>query len=133
MTANNISKQISNYNDADIAALYQEVERLRIQVNQSELSVAELRRRSDIQSAQNEMLSISLLPASLKELLHMILLLILDIPWLALEKKGRIFLADESPDNLKMVVHHNLDEKLLKMCARVTYGYCLCGRAANSQ
>jgi len=119
--------------DADIAALYQELESLRKQVNQSELAVAELRRRSDIQEAQNQMLSISLLPISLSEQLQKILLLILDIPWLVLEKKGCIFLADESKNALTMVAEHNLGANLLKTCSTVPYGNCLCGRAANLQ
>jgi diguanylate cyclase (GGDEF)-like protein len=132
MTMNN-SEQAIRYNDADIAALYQEVEQLRIQVNHSEQAVAELRHRSDIQEAQNQMLNISLLPISLENQLHKILLLILHIPWLALEEKGCIFLVDQSRNTLKMVVQHNLSDGLLTMCAKVPFGDCLCGSAANSQ
>ncbi len=129
MVANDTVQQ----NDTDITTLYQEVERLRIQVEQSKQAVAELRRRSDIQEAQNQMLSISLLPISLKEQLHKILLLILHIPWLTLEEKGCIFLANDSQNTLEMVVQHNLGNELLKTCASVPYGTCLCGSAASTQ
>lgn len=121
------------FKESDIVALYKELEELRQQVQQSERAVAELRRRSDIQEAQNQMLSISLLPVSLGEQLQKILLLILHIPWLALEKKGCIFLVDDSHKNLKMVAQHNLNAALLDMCANVAFGNCLCGRVANSQ
>lgn len=113
--------------------IHQELENLRFKMNQSEQAVAELRRRSDIQEAQNQMLTISLLPISLEEQLHEILLLILHIPWLALEEKGCIFLTNESQKELTIVAQHNLGSELLKMCALVPYGNCLCGRAASSQ
>jgi diguanylate cyclase (GGDEF)-like protein len=79
------------------------------------------------------MLSISLLPISLREQLQKILLLILHIPWLALEEKGCIFLTDDTHKKLKMVAQHNLNAALLTMCANVAFGNCLCGRAANTQ
>ena len=61
------------------------------------------------------------------------LLLILDIPWLTLEEKGCIFLVKEHQKSLEMAVHHNLGDPLLKMCANVAFGRCLCGRAAQLQ
>jgi diguanylate cyclase (GGDEF)-like protein len=121
------------FKDSDIATLYKELEDLRKQVQQSEQAISELRRRSDIQEAQNQMLSISLLSVSLREQLQKILLLILHIPWLALEKKGCIFLVDETDKNLKMVAQHNLNGALLTMCANVAFGSCLCGGVASSQ
>lgn len=117
----------------NIESLRIEVEKLRAQVTQSEQAVLELRRRSDIQEAQNQMLSISLLPISLRDQLNKILHLILNIPWLALKEKGCIFLSNEAQNTLTMVAQHNLSDDLLKTCSTVPYGDCLCGRAAKSQ
>ena len=117
--------------DTEINALHLELEKLRTQVHQSEQAVIELRRRSDIQEAQNQMLGISLLPISLKEQLHKILQLILNIPWLSLEKKGCFFLSNEIQNTLTMVAQYNLSEELLKQCSTVLYGDCLCGKAAK--
>ena len=133
MSENNYSQQDDGDKNFDIAKLYREIKDLRKQVNESEQAVAELRRRSDIQEAQNQMLSISLLPISLREQLQKILLLILHIPWLALQEKGCIFLTDDTQKNMKIVAQHNLNAELLTMCANVSFGKCLCGRAANTQ
>ncbi len=59
--------------------------------------------------------------------------MVLEIPWLALEKKGCIFLVKEHRKTLEMAVYHNLGKPLLTMCANVAFGRCLCGRAAQSQ
>ena len=117
----------------EMTDIHRELEALRQKVQEGETAVAELRRRSDIQEAQNQMLTISLLPISLQEQLQKILLLILHIPWLALEEKGCIFLTNDSQTELMMVAHHNLSDALHKMCAQVPYGQCLCGRAAASK
>jgi len=60
-------------------------------------------------------------------------MLVLNIPWLALDKKGCVFLTDETGTGLKMVTYHNLGESLLKLCTHIQFGQCLCGRAAVSQ
>lgn len=121
------------YNDTEIKALHLELEKLRAHVHQSEQAVIELRRRGDIQEAQNQMLSISLLPISLKEQLHKILQLILNIPWLSVEKKGCFFLSNEIQNTLTMIAQYNLPDELFKQCATVPYGDCLCGKAAQSR
>jgi len=97
------------------------------------LKMIELQQRSDIQDSLNEMLNISLMQIPLNEQMNQILLLVLNIPWLSLDKKGCIFLTDEFGTGLKMVAHHNLGESLLSMCKHIKYGQCLCGKAASSQ
>lgn len=92
--------------------------------------VNELVRKNDTQKILNEVLRISLQPGSLTEQLDAILRLILSIEWLTLEKKGGFFLKLPNRDTLKLVSHQNLDHDLLKMCDRVAFGHCLCGRAA---
>ena len=116
-----------------IAQLQAENKRLSQEVGSYLQSMEELKRRSDILNAMNEILNISLLSISLEQQLEKVLLLVLNIPWLALEGKGCIFLTNEQGQSLDMVAHHNLGESLLNMCANVPFGTCLCGIAAVEQ
>jgi PAS domain S-box-containing protein len=82
-----------------------------------------------IQTAINSVLRISLEPLSLEEQLRRILNLILDLPWLALEHKGCIFLADKELNRLVMRVHVGMPAGVLSTCSQVEFGKCLCGNA----
>lgn len=113
--------------------LKQKIAVLSQQVESYEQRMVELKQRSDIQDTLNEMLTISLMPISLNEQMEKILILVLNIPWLALDKKGCVFLTDEKGDGLKMVSHLNLGESLLSMCDHIQFGQCLCGKAAERQ
>ncbi len=64
---------------------------------------------------------------TIEEFLGDALKIILEIPWLRFETKGAIFLTNQE-GNLRMVAHENLGDSLLKMCAIVKPGECLCGR-----
>lgn len=119
--------------DKEHHQLHQEISDLTEQVKGYERSMVELKQRSDIQDTLNEMLNISLMHVSLQEQMERILLLILNIPWLALDKKGCVFLTDDTGEELDMIAYHNLGESLLGMCNHIKFGQCLCGRAAVSQ
>jgi len=84
------------------------------------------------QTVLSKLLNISLLDIPLKKQLQIILNLIISIPWLELERTGSIFLVEDNPEVLVLKVHSNLPPQLLKMCKRVPFGRCLCGRAALS-
>lgn len=58
------------------------------------------------------------------------LAILFTIPWLAVEPKGAIFLV--SGKKLNLFVQQGLAPSLLVSCARVPFGKCLCGRAAES-
>lgn len=91
------------------------------------------RRLADTQKVIATILEISLQDVPLEELLQRTLDLVLWIPWLSIEKKGAIFLAEGAPDALVMKVHRGLSTVLLSTCARVSFGSCLCGRAASAR
>ncbi len=56
------------------------------------------------------------------------------IPWLFIQYKGAIFLTKEENDKeLKMACQTGLNEALIKSCATVPFGNCICGRAAQSK
>jgi len=113
--------------------LNQRVAELTQKIARYEISMFELKQRSDIQDTLNEMLNISLMPIALNEQMERILLLVLNISWLALDKKGCVFLTDDSGTGLKMVAHHNLSKPLLSLCDHIQFGQCLCGKAAVQQ
>ncbi len=78
------------------------------------------------------LLRISLEDVPLTNQLERALDQILSIPWLPLEKKGGIFLVEDDPEVLVLKAQRNLAPDLLRICARVAFGRCLCGRAALS-
>ena len=65
------------------------------------------------------------LKAALKELLY-------EVPWLRLNPKGGVFLANQEQGTtlLHLVATHKFSPQLLELCHRVPMGHCLCGRAA---
>ncbi|WP_198243840.1 sensor domain-containing diguanylate cyclase [methane-oxidizing endosymbiont of Gigantopelta aegis] len=119
--------------DNEYSEIKQDVSLLIRQIKKYEAQLNELKQRSDIQEALNEMLNISLLPLPLNEQMQRILLLVLNIPWLTLEKKGCVFLVDEMERGLIMVADHNLNTSLLTLCRHIQFGQCLCGKAAETQ
>lgn len=116
-----------------IANLRQDYRRLLREslVNKERASV--FRHLADVHKSFNEILQISLQPVPLVDSLKNILDIILSVPWLALEKKGCIFLTDSDDEmQLNMAVHRNLDASLLQTCNKIDFGQCLCGKSAKS-
>ena len=113
--------------------LKQEITRLNETIESYRQGMVDLKQHNDIQNTLNEILNISLMKVSLNEQMRQILLVVLNIPWLTLDKKGCVFLVDESGNGLNMVAHHNLGESLLNMCNKIQFGQCLCGKAAREQ
>lgn len=70
---------------------------------------------------------------SLKDQLEKSLDMMLEISWLPSTGSGSIFLRDDKRKMLHLVVHRNVDPMILKKCATVPFGHCLCGLAADSR
>lgn len=83
--------------------------------------------------AISALLETSLEPLSLSKQLHVALQIILSVSWLSIEYKGSIFLVDEKENSLVMAAQLGLSDVLLELCAKIPFGYCLCGRAAQSK
>ncbi|MBF0517283.1 MAG: diguanylate cyclase [Nitrospirae bacterium] len=107
--------------------------RLEDQIQQSKHREQEIERNYEIQKIISKVLRASLEPISIKEHLQRTLELILSVSWLALEKKGSIFLTVEGKEELEMVAWHGLGDNLLELCGVIPFGYCLCGRAAQTR
>jgi len=91
---------------------------------------ATIRRDREKSSAINGLLAISLEHGSLTELLGKFLDFLLTIPWLGIEPKGAIFLADAGAKNLVMAARRDISAEVREACANVPFGSCLCGKAA---
>jgi PAS domain S-box-containing protein len=101
----------------------------------TELKDAEELARSSLRAreALSEIIQNSLEPVSLDEILHRTLDLLLSIPWIALQSKGAVFVAEENSRTLVMKAHRGFPQPLVEGCAKVPFGRCLCGRAADRQ
>ncbi|MBF0160188.1 MAG: diguanylate cyclase [Magnetococcales bacterium] len=82
--------------------------------------------------AISALLEVGLEALPLSNKLEVALNIILTVPWLAVQRKGSIFLMTEEGD-LEMVVQQGLHSHLLQACRRVPLGHCLCGRAAQQR
>lgn len=88
-------------------------------------------RNLQVEEVLNKLLHLSLEDISLTELLEKFVENVTDLPWLGLEPKGAVFLVStDEPDTLRLAAHRNLNSSLLDSCASVSFGHCLCGKAA---
>ena len=78
----------------------------------------------------NQLLEISLGDKPLEEQLAASLDVVIQAPWLSLRQTGGIFLVEDG--QLHLAAETNFPEALQSMCAKVAFGHCLCGRAAES-
>jgi hypothetical protein len=89
----------------------------------------ELLRSSRTQSILNDVFRLSIEDLDLTALLQRTLDQVLAIPWLELSPLGAIFLTEGR--TLRLMVRRGLAKPVLRACARVDFGRCLCGRAAR--
>jgi PAS domain S-box-containing protein len=92
-----------------------------------------IKRSYHTQNVISEALQISLAPIPFEEQLEKILDLILSIPWISLESKGCIYLANEDSQSLIMKAQRHLSGYLKKKCECIPFGRCLCGLAASTK
>lgn len=102
-------------------------------ISERKLAEAELLWSKQQQETINALLQIPLTEGSLKAKLDAAVKVIVKTPLLALQEKGAIFLTDGASQNLILHAAHNMPDSLLKMCALVPYGHCLCGLAAATR
>lgn len=106
---------------------------LRYENDERRKTEAALQYDMELQYALDTLLRLSLNATSVTGLLNNALDVILGITWLAVEKKGSIFMMDESGGTLRMHVQRNMPDNLLRKCQSVPIGKCLCGAAAESR
>jgi PAS domain S-box-containing protein len=107
-------------------------EQLQGEIAERKRADEKIERSYHIQSVLNELLSLSLEDISLEEILERAIDHIVSIPRLALQFRGGIFMVEEEPEVLVMKAQRGLASSLKTTCARIPFGKCLCGRAAES-
>ncbi len=86
----------------------------------------------ETRTAISAILEITLGSESFKRQLEKILEVIVSVSWLKAAEKGAIFVTNARKE-LVLVVHHSLSPALTLLCAKVPFGHCLCGKAAQSK
>ncbi|MBF0611264.1 MAG: diguanylate cyclase [Magnetococcales bacterium] len=101
----------------------------------TESYLAEKREERAMQSriAISALLETGMEPLSLTYQLEVALEIILTVPWLAIQRRGTIFLADMNRQELILQAHRGISPGVLTTCQRVAVGQCLCGQAAESR
>ena len=85
------------------------------------------------QRVVRSVLEVAQRPVPLKEQLEEALEIVFSVPSLNVQSRGCIFLAEDGSGVLSMAAHRGLGEPLLSTCARVPFGRCLCGKAAEER
>ncbi|MBF0140390.1 MAG: diguanylate cyclase [Magnetococcales bacterium] len=103
-----------------------------------DITQLKLLEKNEIQSqasriAISALLETSLEPLSLDRQLDVALEIVMTVPWLSIERKGSIFIVDETNGDLILRASKGLAPPLLALCARLSMGQCLCGQAAKTR
>ena len=112
------------------------IREFRIEINSHLNARKEIERNCRTLEVVNNLLCLSIEDYSVDEILKNFILQLTSLPWLELEPKGAAFLAPQEEGDrpyLRMRAHHQLAEPLLHACKWVSFGHCLCGRAAESK
>lgn len=83
------------------------------------------------QNVVSRILELSTRAQPFQERMRKVLDAILSTPWLSIQAKGGIFLAQGK--SLSLLVEKGLSDEVKSVCAEVPVGHCLCGRAASSR
>ena len=92
-----------------------------------------LERSLEMHRAMADILKISLEPLSLASILERSLRVLISVPWLSIEPRGAVFLADLQSEELELTAHVGLPCALLGACRHVPFDRCLCGQAAATR
>lgn len=101
--------------------------------NDLKVQIEYLQRIIQTQEITNKLLQTSLSEPSLNKLLELSIEHIVSAPLLPFKSKGAIFLIEDEPDVLILKAQRGLSDYLLKTCAKVPFGKCLCGKAAKNK
>jgi len=101
----------------------------------SERKAAEerLQRDNQVKRVISNLLQIAMEPTPRQHKLQCSLAEILSVSGFSFQDKGGIFLVAEDGQSLVLQVQQNLHPALLRRCASVPFGVCLCGRAARER
>jgi PAS domain S-box-containing protein len=93
---------------------------------------AEVERRTRAATITARLLQSALKSEELDAILNQTIAELVAVPWQTLAPRGAIFLVEAESNVLVLKAQHGLAAPLLTACARVPFGHCLCGRAAQT-
>jgi len=105
----------------------------RIKVNGAELLInkKDIEQNLEAQKTNNQLLSLPIRELSMADFLNQTLRIIHDVSYLRNLPQGAIFLSNAHEGTLTMQAEYNLAPEIKQQCAKVKYGQCLCGTAAE--
>ncbi|MBL6989214.1 MAG: GAF domain-containing protein [Bacteriovoracaceae bacterium] len=86
-----------------------------------------------LQRVLHQVLQVSLEDLPLQELLSKALDAIFNVSFMPIKNQGAIFLVDEKSNSLTLAANQHLPDHLIKRCASVPFGQCICGKAARDK
>ncbi|NOX58447.1 MAG: PAS domain S-box protein [Planctomycetes bacterium] len=89
-------------------------------------------REAQSQAALNKLLRLAVRADSKVGLVTEALDILLRVGFLKVKDKGAAFLVGEQRGELTLAAHRNFEKPLQTLCAKVPFGRCLCGRAAQT-
>ena len=102
-------------------------------ITQRKADEQRLRREYESQHIIARVLETAVAPKPFEARLQDVLDTILSTPWLSIQAKGMIFLADSESRELRLAASQGIGENVYRACQTVPYGECLCGIAATEQ
>ncbi len=100
-------------------------------VSQRRLQRQRQQQEQELTTLLNRFLKLGTDTLTMQQLLQTCLDGILNLSWLPVQPRGGIFLTRF--EQLELVAQTGLGEQVRQNCAHIQFGYCLCGRAAQSQ
>ncbi len=93
---------------------------------------ADVNPERETREAVGRILDVAMTPMNVVKQLHEMLNVLMEISWLRVKNKGAIFVANGRRE-LVMVAQKGLDGALHATCAKIRFGQCLCGQAAQEK
>jgi PAS domain S-box-containing protein len=106
---------------------------IKAKTNELEGSKKELELHYQRQIAFSNILKLATETETMEELIEDTLKIILSFDWMKIEARGGLFLVEDEPSVLVLKRAINFNPEIIKACARVPFGRCVCGRAAASR
>ncbi|MDH4230404.1 MAG: ATP-binding protein [Nitrospirota bacterium] len=106
---------------------------IKSKTNELEVSKKEMELHYQRQIAFSNILKLATETETMEELIGDTLKIILSFDWMKIEAKGGLFLVEDEPSVLVLKSAINFNPEITKACARVPFGRCICGRAAESR
>jgi PAS domain S-box-containing protein len=133
-----LTENIAPVNKYDEIGRLSEFTRLAIsdiksKTNELEGSKKELELHYQRQIAFSNILKLATETETMEELIEDTLKIILSFDWMKIEAKCGLFLVEDEPSVLVLKRAINFNPEIIKACAKVPFGRCVCGRAAASR